>query len=370
MCSTPWAPIRRRPVELVLRAGSATPTEPRWPGAASAQLEKLAFNTNWSTAHPAAIELAARWRSFPHPGSRRCSSPRAGRRPWSPPGSSHASITQPTARTAPQGDRAPDRLSRRVPGGPRAHGRAGLQDAVRSTRDTHGARQQHEQLPPTAGRSAARAGVPRRNGDDDPRGRPGDDRDDHRRTGQKPAAASLRTSSTGLASASSPTATGYSSSPTRSSRVSVASGNGSPRAVGHPAGHGHRREGPDVRICGDGCRARLGSRRGAVHRRRQPPAAPRDHVRRSPLTCRDRAEEPRDLRSGSGVVDNVRATRRVISRPLAGAARPGRSSAIVTRPGFFWAVELVERPVESGRATRSSERLLREILRSRLFDVG
>jgi adenosylmethionine-8-amino-7-oxononanoate aminotransferase len=36
--------------------------------AASAQLERLAFNTNWSTAHPAAIELAAKLASLAPPG--------------------------------------------------------------------------------------------------------------------------------------------------------------------------------------------------------------------------------------------------------------------------------------------------------------
>ena len=62
------------------------------------QAKELAFFTNWSYAHPRAVELAAPRRRASHPAtSTACSSPPAGARPWSPRSSSAAPTTSATA---------------------------------------------------------------------------------------------------------------------------------------------------------------------------------------------------------------------------------------------------------------------------------
>ena len=58
-----------------------------------AQLTTLAFNTNWATAHPPAIELAGRSPSARPATSTACSSPTAARSRSRPPGRSSASTT-------------------------------------------------------------------------------------------------------------------------------------------------------------------------------------------------------------------------------------------------------------------------------------
>ena len=63
---------------------------------AGEQLSKLAFNTLWGTAHPAALELADRLADLAPPGSTGSSSPRAARSRSRPHGRSCASTTSPT----------------------------------------------------------------------------------------------------------------------------------------------------------------------------------------------------------------------------------------------------------------------------------
>ena len=57
--STPKATATSTGCRRCSAARSATRTARRWPRSAGAQLSTLAFNTNWATAHPPAIELAA-----------------------------------------------------------------------------------------------------------------------------------------------------------------------------------------------------------------------------------------------------------------------------------------------------------------------
>ena len=89
------------------------------------------------------------------------------------------------------------------------------------------------------------------------------------------------------------------------------------RAVRHPAGHRHEREGPLVLVRGDRRRDRDGQGHGAVHGRDVDVLA-RDHVRRAPGDVRDRAQEHRD--------HEARADRRARSREAGRLPRDARSA--------------------------------------------
>lgn len=67
---------------------------------AGAQLDRLAFNTNWATAHPPALELAERLVERSPPATAKPSSPAVARSRSRRPGRSSASTTSPTASRA------------------------------------------------------------------------------------------------------------------------------------------------------------------------------------------------------------------------------------------------------------------------------
>ena len=92
--STPRASATSTASRACSAPSSATPTARRWPRSPAEQLSTLAFNTNWGTAHPPAIELAERARGAARPAtSTACSSPTAARSRSRPRGRSCASTT-------------------------------------------------------------------------------------------------------------------------------------------------------------------------------------------------------------------------------------------------------------------------------------
>ena len=178
---TDGATSTRSPVSS--RSTSATRTG-EMGEAALEQMRELPFYTNWTYAHPRAIELAAEVTSLAPGDLNRAFFVSGGSEAWSRPGSSRASSTSPAARSgcvhgsSPpprgrsttrsrpasarrpplQGDHAADRL-------PRDDLRRALADrdsrdprAVRAARARGAERPQHQQLSPAGGRD--RGGVP------------------------------------------------------------------------------------------------------------------------------------------------------------------------------------------------------------------
>ena len=184
---------------------------------AGEQLSKLAFNTLWGTAHPAALQLADRLADLAPAGIDRVFFTSGGSESveaaWKIVRQYHLANGQPQAA---EGDRAQHRLPRRHPRRPGAHRRARLQGAVRAARDRHHPRLQHQPLPqPAPGRGAHHVPAGGDGAGDHRRGSR-DRRDDHRRAGPerrrlpRPAARVL-----GGPAPTWPTATGSCWSPTR-----------------------------------------------------------------------------------------------------------------------------------------------------------
>ena len=261
--------------------------------AAAAQLRELAFYTNWSYAHPRAIELAARVAALAPPGPRTASSsPRAGRRPSSPRWKlarayHRLTVSSPAHEDRRARARLPRRDARRACGD--RPGRA--EDAVCARHPRWLPRREHEPLPRAGGRRPAldgrcdRAADHRRGPRDgrrgDPRAGPERGRLLHAAGGLLPArardlrpprrAADLRRGDLLLGTP----------------RVHVRL-----RALRLRAGHHHDRQGDDVGLHADGRGDRRRSRRGAIHAGQRVVRA-RLHVRRAPRRRGGRAGEHR-----------------------------------------------------------------------------
>ena len=186
---------------------------------AAAQMARLPFTTNWTVAHPEAVELATRTGRAGAGGDRarllHLGRVRIGRVRLE----ARGPVPRGQRRTgAAQGDRPPGRLPRGDAGGAGDDRPGGMPGAVRAARRSRRPRRQHQRLPPPGG---GRSGAPARGpvggsrGDDRPRGG-GDDRDADRRAGAErgrlPGAAGRLL---GRGCARSATATGSCSSPTR-----------------------------------------------------------------------------------------------------------------------------------------------------------
>ena len=265
--------------------------------AAAAQMRELPFYTNWSYAHPRAIELAAELAKLA-PGDLNRSFFVSG-------GSEAVESAWKLARqyATARGERrwkaivAPRRLPRDDHGRALDQRRRRAAHAVRAARPRGASRPQHEPLPPSRGRD--RGGVH----GDAPRGARGDDRPGRRRTRSRcsswsrcrtPAARSLRRPATSRACGRSATSTGSCSAPTRSSAASAGSATGSGRRK-----YDIR---PDLITCAKGLSSAYASI-GAVMTTdavmepflvRDGHVLARDHVRRPSGADGDRAQEPRD----------------------------------------------------------------------------
>ena len=206
--------------------------------AALAQMKELPFYTNWSYAHPRAIELASELASlapgdlnrafFVSGGSEAVESAwklarqyflaRGGKRIEGADETRHDERVRRAAAAQVQGDRPPGRLPRHDDGRALDQRDPGAADAVRAARARGAARDEHEPLPPSAGGDGGgvHAGAARRTS------RTRSSRWGRRRSASSTwsrsrtrAAPSRRRRATGRACASSATATTSSSPPTR-----------------------------------------------------------------------------------------------------------------------------------------------------------
>ena len=166
--------LPRRARRAVRRADRLLATARRSAQAALEQMRELPFYTNWSYAHPRAIELAHEVASLA-PGD-------LNRVFFVSGGSEAVESAWKLARQyhAARGERRWKAVARRIAyhgttmGALSINGIAALQNAVRAARPGHAARAQHEPLPPPAGRDRGgvhrvparrpRAGDPRRRG--------------------------------------------------------------------------------------------------------------------------------------------------------------------------------------------------------------
>ena len=271
--------------------------------AAAAQLTTLAFNTNWGTAHPASIELAAKLaeRRAARHGARLLHQRRLGvgrggveARPRALP------RDRPAA--AHQGDRPRHRLPRRHARRTVVHRCGALQGAVRPPGDRRHPRLQHQHVPWPRWRPGHRPGsvlhhVAGRGRGRDPRRRPRRGRVDHRRARAERRRCPRRPAR-------------ILAGPARAGRQVRRAADGRRghlrlRAPGRVDRHRPRRhhprlgvlgQGADVGLRGDGrCgRRRVGRRADRRARRGLPP---RHHLRRPPGRFGDRAQEHGDLRA-------------------------------------------------------------------------
>ncbi len=116
--------------------------------AAAAQMATLPFTTNWTTAHPPAIELAEKLAELGPPGFERVFFTSGGSESvesaykialqW------HQANGEPERRKV---DRPPRRLPRHLAGSALVHRHPGLPDAVRAAGRADHPRRQHERLP-------------------------------------------------------------------------------------------------------------------------------------------------------------------------------------------------------------------------------
>ena len=136
-----------------------------------------------------------------------------------------------------------------------------------------------------------------------------------------------------------------------------------------PAGHHHHGQGPDQRVRADGRGDRLRPRRRAVHDRHQQLHA-RVHVRRAPDVRGDRAGQPRRVRARGRARERARATRARSGRCSSRCATC-RSSATCAAPGYFHAIELVkDKDTKESFDDEESETLLRGFLSGELYRRG
>ncbi len=292
--------------------------------AALEQMRELPFYTNWTYAHPRAIELAAEVASLA-PGdlnrvffvlgrfrggrvgvearaavlrrARRCQ-PNAGCRAGrDDPPAGGRSVAGPQV----QGDRPQHRLPRHDVRGPVDQRCRVAPHALRAARARGAAREQHEPLPPAARRDGG--GVhrlpPRRARADDPGdgardGLPGPHgADPERRRLLHRARGLLARRARALRPLRHPALGRRGDHRVRSRRPLVRV-----RALRHPAGHRHVRQGALLLVRGDRGRRRHRPRDGAVPRGLLDVYA-RDHVRRPSRDERDRAQEHRDHEAGA-----------------------------------------------------------------------
>ena len=262
-------------------------------------------------------------RSLPATSTGPSSSP-AARRPSSRPGSSRGSTTPPAARSrrarrcasprpgttrsprrpsrpAPvQGDRPAHRLPRHDDGRPLDQRDPGAAGGVRAARARGAPRPQHEPLPPSRGRERGglhavparrpRAGDPR-DGAGDGLPRPHGAGAERRRL-LHAAGRLLAGRPRDLRRVRHPALGRRGDHRLRPPRLLVRL-----RALRHPPGHRHLRQGPLVVLRPDRRRARARRGDGAVPRRHVD-VLPRRHLRRAPGDVRDRAEEHRDHEAG------------------------------------------------------------------------
>ena len=154
---------------------SAIPTARRSPPPPPAQMARLPFTSNWTVAHPPAIELAAKLAELA-PGGPRARLLHLGRGGIGRVGLEDGGPVPPGQRRtgAAQGDRPPGRLPRGDDGGAGDDRAGGMPDAVRAVRRPRRPRRQHQRLPaPGRRRPGAAAGraAGRGRGDDRARGR-------------------------------------------------------------------------------------------------------------------------------------------------------------------------------------------------------
>ena len=123
------------------------------------------------------------------------------------------------------------------------------------------------------------------------------------------------------------------------------------------------------RLRADGRRARQRPDRRAALRRR-PDADARHHVRRPPGGGGDRAAQHRDLRARGRAGERARARARTSASCSRASSRACRSSATSAAPGFFWALELVRDAPGSRFCAEEREKLLRGFLTGRLLEEG
>ena len=272
--------------------------------AALAQMKELPFYTNWSYAHPRAIELASELASlapgdlnrafFVSGGSEAVESAwklarqyflaRGGKR------IEGADETRHDERVGAPPPRKYKAIARQVAYHGTTHGRAldqrhpGAADAVRAARAGGAARDEHEPLPPSAGgdRGGVHAGAAR-----EPRGHDrldgaGDRLPDphgarpERRRRLHPAGGLLAGRPRALRPLRHPALRGRGDHRVRPRRPLVRLG-----ALRHPPGHRLLREGPLLLVRGDRCRDRERQGDGALPRGRVDVRA-RDHLRRPP----------------------------------------------------------------------------------------
>ena len=205
--------------------------------AAVGQLTKLAFNTNWATAHPPAIDLAEAIAERAPGDLNRVFFTNGGSEVGRGGLEDRAPALRGQGRAgAHEGDRARDRLPRRHARGALVHRRAVDEGAVRPVADPGRAREQHEPLPRRGRRRPGRdaRGCWRRwSARSSRRGRRPWRWSSPSRC-RTPAAASSRRTATGPGCASCATATGSRWWPTRSSPASGASASGSPLRTSAP----------------------------------------------------------------------------------------------------------------------------------------